>query len=397
MDILAFNYEYPPLGGGGGVVFKQIAEQLAQRHRVTVVTSAYKGLPRRETHGQLDIHRVPVVARTGLSTATMPSMLSYWPSSWWYGRRLLKRQHFDVINSHFVVPSSPGADMLARRFGVPHVLSIHGGDIFDPSKSTSPHKLPIVRGLVIRLLRRADRVVAQSHNTADNARRYYQPDREIDIIPLGIVPSHVEPVPRNALGLDEDRFVIVTVGRLVARKRIDDLIRVLAQRADPRDLLVVIGEGPKRPELEGLAGALGLDGRVRFEGRVDEQRKHRLLAAADVFASTSEHEGFGLVFLEAMDHALPVVAYDHGGQTDFLKDGVTGGLAPLGDRDAFTAAITRLRDDPVYAKTCREHNRAAVREYYIERCAEQYEDLFEKLITERAHRGAAQVGGSTAT
>jgi glycosyltransferase involved in cell wall biosynthesis len=395
MRILAFNYEYPPLGGGGGVVFSQIATELAQRHDVLVVTSAYSGLPRQEIHGRLEIQRVPVVARTGLSTATMPSMLSYWPSSAWRGMRLARRQKFDIINSHFAVPSAPSADMVARWLGIPHVLSIHGGDIFDPSKRMSPHRLPVVRPFVSRLLKRADCVVAQSTDTADNARRYYRPERSIEIIPLGIVPSAVKAAPRSALGLGENRFVMVTVGRLVARKNLEDLLHVLAQRAEDQDLLVVIGDGPKRAQLQALATSLGLDARVRFEGRVDEERKQQLLAASDAFVSTSEHEGFGLVFLEAMDRGLPVVAYDRGGQRDFLSDGVTGGLVPLRNRNAFAAAIARLHLDTSYRARCADYNRAAVKKYYIGACAAQYEALFEKVLAQRARARAPRARGST--
>jgi glycosyltransferase involved in cell wall biosynthesis len=396
MRILAFNYEYPPLGGGGGVVFSQIMAELAQRHDVLVVTSAYSGLPRHEAHGRLEIQRVPVLARTGLSTATMPSMLSYWPSSAWRGMKLARRGRFDIVNSHFAVPSAPSADMVARWFRIPHVLSIHGGDIFDPSKRMSPHRLPLVRPFVSRLLRRADCVVAQSTDTANNARLYYRPERSIEIIPLGIVPSAVTPVPRAELGLGENRFVMVTVGRLVARKNLDDLLHVLARRSNAQDLLVVIGDGPKRAEWQALARSLGLDDRIRFEGRVDEGRKQRLLAASDAFVSTSEHEGFGLVFLEAMDRGLPVVTYDRGGHRDFLSDGVTGGVVPLRDREAFAAAIARLHVDPAYRMRCAEHNRTAVRKYYIGVCAAQYEALFEKLLARRTAAHAAHAGGSTA-
>jgi glycosyltransferase involved in cell wall biosynthesis len=231
-------------------------------------------------------------------------------------------------------------------------------------------------------------VVAQSTDTADNARRYYRPERSIEIIPLGIVPSAVDPVPRATLDIGANRFVMATVGRLVARKNLDDLLHVLAQRAEERDLLIVIGDGPKRAEWEALAKSLKLENRVRFEGRVDEDRKQQLLAASDAFVSTSEHEGFGLVFLEAMDRGLPVVAYDRGGQRDFLSDGVTGGLVPLRDRDAFAAAIGRLHLDTAYRARCAQHNRDAVKKYYIGTCAAQYEALFEKVIAQSAHARA---------
>lgn len=383
MKLLTFCYEYPPLGGGGGVVFKQIVDVLAQRHAVTVITSGYGDLPAEEVIGNLRIIRVPVLLRRSLATATMPSMLSYWPASQRRGKRLLRDERFDLINSHFVVPSSPSADALARWFKIPHVLSIHGGDIFDPSKRSSPHRLPIVRGLVRRLLTRADRVVAQSNNTADNARRYYQLDRPVDVIPLGIVPAGRVAADRGKLEVAADRFVMVTVGRLVARKAVDDLLHVVAAMDDPKDLLVVVGDGPKREQWQSLAGQLGVAERVRFVGRVWEDEKQRWLAASDVFVSTSQHEGFGLVFLEAMDQGLPVVAYNHGGQTDFLVDGKTGGLVPLGRTQAFAESVRRLKTDQTLRKACGDHNRRHVQQFYIDRCAARYEALFEQVVAER--------------
>lgn len=383
MNILALNYEYPPLGGGGGVVFKDIMEALAERHHITVVTSMYRGLPRYEVDGNLRIHRVPVLLRRALSTASMPSLLSYWPSSWWCGRKLIRGSRFDLINSHFAVPSSPSADELSRQFQIPHVLSVHGGDIFDPSKKTSPHRLPMVRGLVRKLLNRADRVVAQSNNTRENAQQLYGVSREIDVIPLGIRPISAPVVDRAELGIERDRFVMVTIGRLVSRKRVDDLLQVLAILDDPRDLLVVVGDGPKLAEWQALARDLGVAERVRFAGYVSQEEKSKLLAGADVFASTSQHEGFGLVFLEAMEHGLPVVAYDHGGQTDFLTDGETGALIPLGDRHEFAAALKRLKTLTEFRETCGRHNRQLVQEFYVSRCADRYEDLFARVIVER--------------
>lgn len=387
MNILAINYEYPPLGGGGGVVFEQIVGELVKRHRVTVLTSAYKDLERIEHDGNLTIHRVPVLMRTARATATMPSMLTFWPNSLKFGRKLMGAEKFDIINSHFAVPSAPSAASLARQFGVPHVLSIHGGDIFDPSKKTSPHRLPVVRGLIRRLLRDADAVVAQSRNTAENARKYYNANREIDIIPLGI-RSDVRPATtREALEIGEDRFVIVSVGRLVARKNVGELLQVVADLDDPNDLLIVIGDGPKKDEWEQKARELGIVERVRFEGFVDAERKSHLLSAADCFASTSLHEGFGLVFLEAMDHGLPVVAYDHGGQSDFLIEGQTGGLIKFGDHDGFVASLRGLKQDTAARVGIVDKNRAIAKDYYIERCAEQYEQLFERVINGMDTRG----------
>lgn len=380
MRILAFNYEYPPLGGGGGVVFQALCEEWAKQHDVVVVTSHFRGLDRVEKRGRLEIHRIPVLMRTSLPTATMPSLLSYVPASIRYGQRLLKERSFDLIHSQFVVPSAPGAQKLATRHRLPHVLTILGGDVYDPSKSTSPHRVPLVRGTVRRLLNAADRVLAGSTDVAESARRWYGVTRDIQVIPLAIAEPPPAPRDRARLGLPDDAFVLVTVGRLVTRKGLEELLSVLKSVDDPRQHLLIVGDGPLKDTLEARARELGLSARVRLLGRVSEEDKWLALGSADAYVSTSMHEGFGLVFLEGMHAGLPVVAYDHGGQTDFLDDDVTGAVIPLGDTVRFGEAIRRLREDDAFRGTCSANNRMRVRDYYADRCAQRYIAAFESTI-----------------
>ncbi len=380
MRILAFNYEYPPLGGGGGVVFQALCEEWKKNHDIVVVTSHYRGLDRVERDGRLEIHRVPVMMRKSLPTATMPSLLSYVPASIRYGERLLRERKFDLIHSQFVVPSAPGAQRLAKKHGLPHVLTILGGDVYDPSKSTSPHRVPLVRNTVRSLLNAADRVLAGSNDVAESARRYYGVTRDIDVISLAITEPPPAPRDRSRFGLAEDDFVLVTVGRLVARKGLDELLTVLQQVDDPRQHLLVVGDGPLKESLGARAAELGLVERVHLLGRVSEEDKWLALGSADAYVSTSMHEGFGLVFLEGMHAGLPVVAYDHGGQTDFLTDGVTGAVVPLNDTARFGDAIRRLREDDDFRRGCAGHNRELVRDYYADRCAERYIAAFESTL-----------------
>ena len=144
MNVLMLNYEYPPLGGGGGVLNQQLAEELSQNNQVTLITSQFGDQPSHEIRGGVEILRVPVLWRSNPNAATLLSMFSFFPTSLRTGYRLLHTRPFDLVHSMFAIPSAPSGFMLAKRFRLPHVLSILGGDVYDPSKRLSPHRAPLL-------------------------------------------------------------------------------------------------------------------------------------------------------------------------------------------------------------------------------------------------------------
>ncbi|HFD80520.1 MAG TPA: glycosyltransferase family 1 protein [Gammaproteobacteria bacterium] len=383
MRILFCNYEYPPLGGGGGVINALLAEELATRHEVTVLSSQGLGLEPESVVNGVRVVRVPVFFRSQQAAANVPSMLTYLPMGIAAGKRLIREERYDVINTHFVLPTGPVGDRLAGLGKLPHVLSVHGGDLYDPSKWMSPHRHWVLRTWIKRLLHRADRVVGQSRNTVENVHTYYDPALSVDRIPLGIRRPSVEAATRGDYGFSDEQVLLVTVGRLVARKAVDQLISVLKDTGRPDVHLLIIGSGPQEQALRQKTGELGLTERVHFMGQISESDKFRLLQISDIFVSTSQHEGFGLVFLEAMASGLPVICYDYGGQTDFLTDGVTGHVVPLNDTGQFADSCRKLISDPDRVREMSAGNRARVEELYIDNCARQYEQLFEEVIRER--------------
>ena len=352
-----------------------MARSLAERHDVTVLTSQAAGLPSEAMDANVKVVRVPVFFRRHLAVANMPSMAAYLPMGLLRGLKLGRERRFDVINTHFAVPTGPLGDWLSRRLGVPNVLSVHGGDLYDPSKKSSPHRHALLRRAVARLLRSADSVVAQSRDTARNVEQIYGVDRKVDLIPLGIdrPPQNIR-AQRSEFGLPEDAFVLVTAGRIVARKASTQLIETLA--ALPDVFLLVIGDGPEAAAVKQRASELGVENRLRMLGYVSDEVKYGAYSVSDVFVSTAQHEGFGLVFLEAMSFGLPVVCYNRGGQTDFLSTPTTGDVIQLNDLRAFTEAVRALRDSPERCAAVCRHNLTKVEDFFIERCASRYEELF---------------------
>jgi glycosyltransferase involved in cell wall biosynthesis len=359
-----------------------LARELSRRrHEVTVLTSGALGLPAESLDDGVRVVRVPVFFRRQAAVANLPSMLAYLPTGGLRGLALARGGAFDVINTHFVVPTGPVGHLLSRATGTPNVLSVHGGDLYDPSKASSPHRHRSLRRPIRYLLNQAHAVVGQSRNTLQHVSDIYGVGRTTELIPLGIdrppVPGRVS---RSEFGIPESAFVLVTVGRVVARKATVQLVQALKDAERAATHLLVVGDGPESAALQQAAAAAGVSDRVHLMGQVSEQRKFQALAAADVFVSTSQHEGFGLVFLEAMAFGLPVVCYDHGGQTDFLTTGRTGFVIPLNDLSAFTAAVRQLHDEPALRGAMAEENRRLVEQYLIDRCAARYETVFEAAI-----------------
>ena len=389
MRILFGNYESPPLGGGGGIMNAMLAQELAKRHDVTVLTSQGPDLPRERIENGVRVIRVPVFFRDQEAVANFRSMAAFVPMGIMTGMKLLKNERFDVINTHFVVPTGPVGAVLSRYGRIPNVLSLHGGDLYDPSKFLSPHRHPILRSFVRRLLRRANIVVGQSRNTLDNMRRLYTPDIDGVRIPLAIKRPPNGVASRQDYGFSEDDILLVTVGRLVARKSVEQLIAMVATLKDDRVRLLIVGSGPEEKFLREEVIKRQLDDRVRFMGYVEETEKFRILRMSDLYVSTSQHEGFGLVFLEAMACELPVICYNHGGQTDFLRDGTTGFLVQLNESALFRERCESLINNAALRREMGETNKGLVEEYYIDSHTTKYENIFKEAIEAQGNRQRA--------
>ena len=383
MKILFINHEYPPLGGGGGIVTFQIARELVNRHKVDILTSGFKGLKNNEIEDGINIYRVPVLNRKSRDTATFLSWLSFFPMSLWKGIKLVKQNRYNVINAHFAIPSGLIGIILSKLFNIPNILSIHGGDIYDPSKKHSPHKHYFLRKIISYVMNKSDKIVAQSNDTKKRALQYYKVKKEIEIIPLGLIKHSFNKVDRKNLALSDEDFLIISIGRLIKRKGLQYLFYAIQKLGNKRLKLLIMGEGPEKESLKMLSQKLGLEGQVKFLGFVSEEKKYQYLSVSDLFVLPSLHEGFGIVFLEAMHCGLPIITTDTGGQTDFLKDGENGFLVPVGDVDSLAEKINLLYNDSGLRRKISDTNRKDVKNFYSETMAGKYENIFNQTLNNK--------------
>lgn len=207
----------------------------------------------------------------------------------------------------------------------------------------------------------------------------------IDVIQNGIQVDRYPPATdraalRRRLGLQPHRRYISCIARFHPVKDHATLLRAFAATAPghPDTDLLLIGDGPLRPDLEHLSAKLGLLERVRFLGiRTDVPD---LLRASDVFILTSVSEAASLTLLEAMAASLPVVVTRVGGNPEIVRENLDGLLVPQSHSAAAAAALDRILRDPGLAMRLGASARARVlASYPLERTIQRYCELYEAL------------------
>lgn len=147
---------------------------------------------------------------------------------------------------------------------------------------------------------------------------------------------------RSELAIDPGDAILLNVARMVRGKGQAEIIRAMARLGGRRVTAVIIGDGPEEPDLKQLAAELGVADRVRFPGHRTDL--HNFYNAAAVFLMPCLDESMGVVILEALAYRLPIVAYDSGCISEFIRSGENGFLVPR-NVDALVGAIERVLDE----------------------------------------------------
>ena len=258
----------------------------------------------------------------------------------------------DVLHAH--LPPAELYSRLALAAGGParvFVLTRHNDEGF--------YNGPWHRDLGKWVARRADMVIAVSDTVRDQTHSYLKVSpaktrtvrHGIDLEPFARVTVAERNKLRAEWGAVNDTVVIGTVGRLVPQKALHVLLegyahyRALSSRPSR---LVVVGSGPLESELKARAVELGLADAMVWAGFREDIPV--VMSSLDVFALSSQYEGFGIVLLEAMAAGKPVVATKVSAIPEVIEDCVTGLLCPVGDACAFGAAIKQLENTALLEK-----------------------------------------------
>jgi teichuronic acid biosynthesis glycosyltransferase TuaC len=338
--------------------------------------------PRKQTRDGLEVSYIPYVSppRSG-SYANWGAWAA--PTLALALRRLRRSFPFDLIHAHNAVPA--GDAVRRTRLNVPLVVSVHGGDVLytaaAPPTGTVAGAAAVARGLGAARL-----VLANSRGIAELAQAHGA--AETRVVHLGAdLPGTGHPSRRTA---PEGRLggppapSIVTVAHLVARKRHADVLRALAVLGQryPTLRYVIVGEGPERVALEGLAARLGVAARVEFRGQLPPAEAIEQARRCTLFVMPSTEEAFGVAYVEAMAGGLPAIGCrGEPGPEEIAAAGDGFMLVPPGDIERLTQRIDELLSDTNRLREASQRARATVAAHFTwERCGEQTLAAYEHAL-----------------
>lgn len=323
--------------GGMNVYLLQLARELGKRGIHTDVFTRHHH-PREPRVVEMGDNTRVIHIEAGKLEETKDKIFPHLPQFLLNLRRYKEENglEYDLIHSHYWLSGWVGL-FLKRLWRIPLIASFHTlGEVKRRVRKGEEEPLTRIQ-TEARVMANADIIITSSAQDKEQMVRLYNmhPPR-VRVIPEGVDAEFFKPIDkeaaRQALGLDHTR-ILLYVGRIVPLKGVDILLRAAAclKEQDNLRLLVVGGDVENNGEmskLESLADELGLKRIVSFTGAVKRDVLPLFYNAADVCVIPSYYESFGLVALEAMACATPVVAAKVGGLAETVRDGETGYLIP---------------------------------------------------------------------
>ncbi len=376
VQVLVLNRLVPPraaVARGPRTLTRELAARVSEPRRqrldgLTVTYVPYFSPPRSHSYPAWGTWAAPALARAL--------------------HRLRRTFAFELVHAHNAVPAAEAARRALAGSGLgpravqagtvemPLVVSVHGGDVL---YTAAPPPRGSIAGIkaVARGLGAARLTLANSHGIAELCREHGA--GEVRVVHLGTdLPAGARVRRRDGPP------TLVTVGHLVARKRHADVLRALAVlgRRHPMLRYVIIGEGPERIAIEGLAARLGVADRVELLGQLPHARAVEQARRCTLFAMPSTEEAFGVAYIEAMAGGVPAIGCrGEPGPEEIAAAGDGFVLVPPGDIERLTQRIDELLSDPHRLREAGQRARESVAAHFTwERCGEQTVAAYEHVL-----------------
>lgn len=375
MKILIVTGIFPPDIGGPASYVPQIATALVERNHEVVLVTLSDRLDHDDSGYPFRVIRLP--------------RLLWKPWRWWRTVWTLIHlaHHADVLFVNGLAIEATLANLALQK---PMVQKVVGDlaweratgwrwtkDNFeDFQRKRYDLRIEFLKVLRTWWIRRAKKVIVPSRYLARWVARLGVPAEKIVVIYNAVkIPNDIRPteVPLQT------PIKVVTVGRLIALKRVDRIMKAVA-RLDGVGL-VIIGDGPERASLEKLSQELGVAKRVYFAGQKSREETLSLMAGCDLFILNSTHEGLPHVVVEAMSIGLPVIATDVGGTSEVVEHRKNGILIPPDDENALRDALQELIHNPELRRELALQGQKVIQERFgLERMIEKTEEVLYQVV-----------------
>lgn len=317
MNILVINYEFPPIGGGGGTMSKDMVMQLAQMgHHIDVVTMWYKNLPHIEKHDGYTIHRVNCL-RSKMQICYPWEQATYILSAIKYIKKSLDIARYDFCHVHFIVPSGVVAWYINKKYGLRYIVTAHGSDVEGHNNKRFKLMHKLIRPMWSKIVRNAVAVVSPSSNLLD-LMKTNDPQGNYHLIPNGIELDFYRRIQDDF----SKKKRILVMSRLNEAKGVQDVLKAYAELSLPDWKLQIVGDGPYKTELVELSKKLEIEDRVDFCGWVEHKGDSykQYLGQASIYISGSRFENCPMSVIEAAAAGCQVILSDIPGHRNLMND-----------------------------------------------------------------------------
>lgn len=381
MNILLLNYEYPPLGGGAGIVTQHLASCFINaHHEVTVVTTWFSGEPEFFSENRLTIIRLK--AKRKVSFQSNPyEMYDWMMKAKEYCLSHFSSTDFQICLANFSLPGGYVANALNQKWKLPYVILSHGHDIpwFSPKQMFFWHLLLYFP--IKKLLKHAAKIVVLTNQLKPAASKIIgsQHENKIEVIPNGILPLQT----RKSFNKEDAILKSVFVGRLVQQKDPLTVLKahaVLLQQQIPVHL-TFIGDGELKSNLEAYIKKHKITN-VEFVGKVSQSQVLEILSKSHVLIAPSKEEAMSMAVLEAISSGLYVFATSLSGNKELIDDGVNGNFVEYGNVNQIAHKISdfyfqKFLQNYSYPTTQLGHT---FQENTWEHIAQRYIQLFTEIL-----------------
>ena len=387
MKVLFFNYEYPPLGGGAGNATAYILREFSKNSNLELdlVTSSIDKEYHLEKIGKnIRIHRLPIGKnKNNLHFQSQKEMIIYTWRAYFFARRLIKKNNYDLTHSFFSVPCGVLSLLFWYSKKIPYIVSLRGSDVPGYSERfTFIYK--ILTPLIKHIWNKAGAVVANSLEFKKLAKKI-SPQQEIAVITNGI---DVKEFSSKYFFEDKntnkrlEKFKIICGSRVTPRKGFRFIIKAvdfLLKKKNIQVELEIIGDGNEKDELGKMVREMNLEKQVRFLGLIEHNKLPEYYQKANVYISASLNEGMSNTMLEALACGLPIIATKTGGTDEMVFEGENGFTIEMKSAQDIAEKVEIILNDFELEKKMSQKSRQLAETMNWSNIADKYWKLYKKI------------------